>query len=106
MSIVFVYITCPDRDTALALARAAVEERLAACGNILGGMTSVYRWEEAVREESETVLILKTRSELIDRLTARIVELHPYDTPCVAAIPIQAGAAPFLEWIRRETDGD
>lgn len=104
MSVVFVYITCPDRDTALSLARAVVEERLAACGNILDGMTSIYRWEGAVREESETVLILKTRGELVDSLMARVIEMHPYDTPCVAALPIQAGAAPFLEWVRRETN--
>lgn len=101
--LVFFYITTPDRQIALSLARAAVDERLAACGNVLEGMTSVYRWEGETRQDSETVLILKTRRELIDRLTARVLELHPYDTPCVVALPVEAGSASYLEWLRAET---
>jgi periplasmic divalent cation tolerance protein len=99
----FLYITAPDRETALSLARTAVEERLAACGNILDGMTSVYRWEAETRHDSEVVLILKTRSELVERLTARVIELHPYETPCVVALQIAAGSEKFFDWVRAET---
>ncbi len=103
MSVVFIYVTTPNRDVALSLARTVVEERLAACGNILDGMTSVYRWEGEVREEGETVLILKSRSDLVERLTARVIELHPYEAPCVVALPIVAGSQKFLDWVGAET---
>lgn len=103
MSASFVYITAPDREKALALGRRLVEERLAACANVWDGMTSVYRWQGAIEEAREAVLIIKTRSELVDAVTARVRELHEYDCPCVAAWPIAAGNPPYLQWIEGET---
>jgi periplasmic divalent cation tolerance protein len=82
---------------------AVVEERLAACANVLDGMTSVYWWQGTLEQAREAVLILKTRAELIERLSARIKELHPYACPCVVALPIAAGNAAYLGWIADET---
>lgn len=99
----FVYITAPSAEEALKLGRSLVEERLAACANVLPGMVSVYRWEGKLAEDSEAVLILKTRSDLVEALTERVLALHPYTCPCVAALPIVAGNPAFLEWIGEET---
>ena len=85
------------------IGRAVVEERLAACANVLDGMTSIYWWRGALEQAGEAVLILKTRAELVERLTARIKELHSYECPCVIALPIAAGDAAYLDWITRET---
>ncbi|MCB2101603.1 MAG: divalent-cation tolerance protein CutA [Rhodobacterales bacterium] len=103
MSSVLVYVTAPNREVALALGRAAVGDRLAACANVLDGMTAVFRWDGAVQEEAETVLILKTREALVDTLTARLKADHPYDCPCVVALPITGGNGAFLDWIGEET---
>lgn len=103
MSQVLIYVTAENKAEAVAIARAVVGERLAACANVLEGMTAVFRWDGAVREAGETVLILKTRADLADALTARIEALHGYDTPCVVALPIVAGNTDFLTWIDAET---
>ena len=99
-----VYITAGSRDEALAIGKALVEERLAACANILGGMTSIYWWEGALREDAEAVLIVKTRAELVDRLIERVKALHSYDCPCVVAWPIEAGNPAYLDWLAEETE--
>jgi len=98
-----VYITTSSRVEASAIGRAMVDERLAACANVLGDITSFYWWEGAVQEDGEVSLILKTQDHLVDRLTQRVKELHSYDCPCVVAIPIAAGNPDFLDWIVNET---
>ena len=103
MELVFVYMTAGSRAEAERIGRALVDERLAACVNILGGMTSVYRWQGAVETAEETVLIAKTRAALFDRLTARVKELHSYDVPCVVELPIGWGNPDYLDWLRDET---
>jgi periplasmic divalent cation tolerance protein len=103
MQAMFVYVTASSRQEALSIGRAVVGERLAACANILDGMTSVYWWQQSLQEDGEASLILKTRSDLIERLTARIKQLHSYDCPCVVAMPIAAGNPAYLDWIVRET---
>jgi len=103
MSAYFVYITAPGPDVAADIGRQIVEERLAACANILDGMTSIYRWEGELRQDRETVLILKTSQEQLPDLIARVRKMHPYDCPCVAAWPITAGNANYLHWIESET---
>jgi periplasmic divalent cation tolerance protein len=97
-----VYVTAPDRDTALAIARAIVDERLAACANVLGAMTSVYRWDGKVVEEGEVAFIAKTTSAQLPALIARIKALHPYQVPCIVAWPIAAGLQAYLDWISAE----
>lgn len=99
----FVYVTAPDRDVALRLGRALVAERLAACANVLDNMTSVYWWEGEVQEDGEAVLVLKTRAELVEALTAQVKALHPYDCPCVVSFAIAAGNPDYLDWLRAET---
>lgn len=99
----FVYITVSDREEARRLAHALVEGRLAACANIFEGMTSVYRWEGAVQESGEAVLIAKTREELVPALTEKVKELHSYDCPCVVSLPLTGGSEEFLAWIASET---
>ena len=104
MSVVFVYITAPSRDDALRIGRTLVEERLAACANVFDGMTSVYRWNDAVQQDHEAVLIAKTTAERFDALAQRVRELHSYDCPCIIAWPITAGSPPYLEWIAGESE--
>lgn len=98
-----VYVTAPNRDEALNLARNMVSERLAACANLLGDITSVYWWDGTLNEDQEVALILKTRADLVEALTARLRELHSYTCPCVVALPIAAGNPAFLDWIVAET---
>lgn len=103
MSHCVVYITAGSHDEARELARVLVEERLAACVNILGTMTAVYRWQDQITDGEEVALIAKTRSDLVDRLSARLAEIHTYDCPCAIALPISGGHPPFLQWIGEET---
>jgi periplasmic divalent cation tolerance protein len=103
MQAVWVYMTAGSVEDARAVGRVLVEERLAACVNLIDGMRSLYRWEGAVQEDAETVLVAKTRAELVDALTARVREVHAYDCPCVVALPILGGHQPFLDWIAEET---
>ena len=98
-----IYVTAPSHDEALRLARVAVEERLAACANVLGPITSVYWWEGKVNQDGEVALLLKTRAALVEALTARLRELHPYECPCVVALAIDGGNPAFLSWIAAET---
>ncbi|AWJ82995.1 divalent-cation tolerance protein CutA [Azospirillum sp. TSH58] len=103
MEFVFAYITAGSRDEARRIGRALVEERLAACANIFDGMTSIYRWQDAIEEADETVLIAKTRAELFDRLAARVRELHSYEVPCVVELTVGRGNPAYLDWLRDGT---
>ncbi len=91
--------TCPNQETADAIATALVEERLAACVNILPGIQSVYRWQGKTEQETELLLIIKARADALDKIKRRIVELHPYELPEVIAVPIGGGLEQYLEWI-------
>lgn len=99
----FVYITAATVEEGTAIARAVVEARLAACANVLPGVTSVYWWDGAVQEGGEVAVILKTRADLVADLTAKIKDLHSYRCPCVVALPITGGNPAFLDWIAAET---
>ncbi|HKI99218.1 MAG TPA: divalent-cation tolerance protein CutA [bacterium] len=104
MAFRFVYMTAGSPEEARRIGRTLVEERLAACVNILPGMHSLYWWEGAVQEEQETVLIAKTRAELLERLTERVQALHSYTCPCVVALPIEGGNPAYLQWLADETE--
>lgn len=99
-----IYITAPDAAAADRIAHALVEERLAACVNILSGVKSVYRWQGKVETAAEVALLAKTRRALFPALEKRVKELHSYDCPCVVAWGIEAAHAPFLNWIKDETE--
>ena len=96
------YMTCADRGEAKAIARTLVDERLVACANILGEMTSIYQWQGALEEQEEVAVLLKTRHDLTVAVTERIKTLHSYDLPCVISLPIQGGNPDFLSWLQGE----
>ena len=95
--------TCPDLATAERIAETVVDERLAACVNIVPGLTSIYRWEGQIQRDTELLLLIKTRQEVYPLLEARIHELHPYQIPEIIALPIQTGSAAYLDWIADST---
>ena len=98
-----VLCTCPDEATASRLARTLVDERLAACVNVIGGIASTYRWQTTVQTDDETLLLIKTTADRLDAMQARLIELHPYEVPELLAIEPVAGSAPYLAWLDRET---
>ena len=93
----------PTADAAAEIARTLVEERLAACANLIPAIRSIYRWQDKIEDTNEVLLLLKTKTEHFERLKGRLLELHPYEVPEVLAIPVEAGYAAYLEWISRET---
>jgi periplasmic divalent cation tolerance protein len=89
MTIVSIYAVFADRDEAERIGRTAVEERLAACVNIIGQIRSIYRWKDAVESADEVAAIFKTSEQGADALITRIAQLHSYDVPCIAAWPVE-----------------
>ena len=98
-----VFTNLPDRESAVELARALVERRLAACVNVLGTATSVYRWREAVETAQEVPLLIKTRAQLYPAVEAAIRGLHPYELPEIIAVPVEHGLPQYLQWVQAET---
>jgi periplasmic divalent cation tolerance protein len=88
---------------ATSIARALVERRLAACVNVAGPVTSVFRWDGEIREEQEHLLVIKTRSSRVKALRKAFRELHPYDCPEMVELPVSGGLPPYLAWLREET---
>jgi periplasmic divalent cation tolerance protein len=107
-AITIVLVTVPSRDVAEALTTTVVDERLAACGNIIPGITSIYRWQDAVQKDEELLIVFKTRQQTAARLMARVQELHPYEVPEAVALPVMAGLPPYLTWVAANagTDSD
>jgi periplasmic divalent cation tolerance protein len=102
---VVVYCTIGKLAEEEPLARALVEERLAACVNILPILASIYRWKDRIEREGELLLVIKTRREKIEALKSAIVGRHPYEVPEIIVLPIEAGHAPYLAWIDECTTG-
>ncbi len=98
-----VVVTAADADWLAGFTRTLVEERLAACGQVIPAIRSVYRWEGAVHDEAEARVGLHTRRSLVPAIVARTAELHPYDVPCVIALPLVGGDPAYLEWLTAET---
>ena len=103
MSVATIYITTNSKKEAMEIARTTVKEKLAACANILGEVSSVYTWNGEITEEKETALLLKTSNKLVMKLTERVKALHSYDCPCITALNIVDGNADYLTWIKQET---
>jgi periplasmic divalent cation tolerance protein len=101
--VVWVYVTASCEEEAVRLARVAVEERLAACANVLGSVRSIYRWEEELRDESEAAFILKTTDERFGALEERLRALHSYESPCILSFSASGGSEAFRSWVREET---
>jgi periplasmic divalent cation tolerance protein len=98
-----VLLTAPDPELAEGLARSLVEERLAACVNVVPGVQSFYRWEGRVETAGEWLLVVKTRADRAVALAARVRELHPYELPEVLELPAVGGSAGYLDWVRKES---
>lgn len=94
-----IYITSKNRSEALNIGRALLQDKLAACVNVLDGATSLYWWKGVVQEDHEALIIAKTKESLVDDLTKKVKELHSYECPCVVAVPIERGNPEFLKWI-------
>lgn len=96
---VVVWVTAGGAEEAERLARAVVEERLAACCSRVAPIRSIYRWKGSICEEDEHLLMIKTRRDLLDRLTHRIREIHSYNVPEIIALPLVGGSEAYLRWI-------
>lgn len=97
------YVTAANSEEALHIANSLVAERLAACANILGPITSVYHWDGQLQHGQEVLMFLKTRLALVDAAVSRIKALHSYECPAIVVLPILGGHGEFLDWIRVET---
>ena len=97
--IVLVLSTFPADQDAAALARTLVDERLAACVNVLPAMQSIYRWQGEIEEATEHQLLIKTTADRADELKDRLLELHPYDVPEIVVVPVIDGGEAYLKWV-------
>lgn len=102
-STILVLTTLPDGERGRALVRDLVERRLAACGTVIDGVTSIYRWEGEVAEAGEVQVILKTRRACWAELQRVVADLHPYDVPELLALPVELGLPAYLAWVGAET---
>jgi len=101
---IIVLVTCQP-DDANKLATVLVTERLAACVNVVPSVLSIYQWKEQVENDTESILIIKSHRDLFSRLERRIKELHKYDVPEIVSLPIEAGHAPYLNWLNAQLQG-
>ena len=101
---VVVLVTTSSAEEGAHLGRALVEERLAACANVIGPIRSIYRWQGAVEEAEEHLVVLKARAADVPALAARVRALHSYEVPEVLALPVTAGSAPYLAWLADATE--
>ena len=102
---VVVLVTAPSQPVAEEIVTTIVEERLAACGNIVPGLTSIYRWQEAVQRADELLIVFKTTRATAPRLLARVEALHPYEVPEALVLPVEAGLVPYLTWVTANSNG-
>ncbi len=103
-SYIIVLVTAPSAESAEAIAHSLVEQKLAACVNLIPQVRSIYSWQGAVQSDEEILLVIKTRRQLFDeKLVPAVQALHPYEVPEIIALPIDMGARGYLDWIRQET---
>ena len=101
---VVVLVTASSAEEAARIGRALVDERLAACANVIGPIRSIYRWQGAVEEADEHLVVLKARAAEVSALEVRVRALHSYEVPEVLALPVTAGSAPYLAWLADATE--
>jgi periplasmic divalent cation tolerance protein len=100
-----VLITAGSQEEAERIAQALVAEMLAACVNVVPGVTSIYRWEGEVQRDQEWLLVAKSRRDVLDRLVERVQEIHSYDVPEIIALPLAGGSEPYLRWLDSVVEG-
>lgn len=98
-----VLLTAPNADQAAELAHALVEARVAACVNIVPGLRSIYRWEGAVEDQAEVLMVVKTAADRFEALQQKVLALHPYEVPEVLRLDVAEGHLPYLDWVRDST---
>ncbi len=94
-----VYVTASDVEEAKKIAKTLLKEKIVACANIIPQMESIYWWEGDLEEDVESILLLKTRCELVDKVIDRVIEIHSYQTPCALEIQIKKGSKDYLNWL-------
>ncbi len=97
-----IYVTCIDMEEARSIAQKIIEEKLAACANILPAIESIYKWEGKLESSQEVVLLLKTKEELTKKCIAKIENLHSYKIPCAIAFKITDGSPSYLNWLSEQ----
>uniref|UniRef100_A0A914CYP5 G-protein coupled receptors family 1 profile domain-containing protein n=2 Tax=Acrobeloides nanus TaxID=290746 RepID=A0A914CYP5_9BILA len=97
-----VYVTVPSIEVGKKIAHEVVKSRLAACVNIVPGVTSIYEWKGKLEEDNELLLIIKTKSDQLENLKSSIVKIHPYEVPEFISLPIETGSDPYLKWIENQ----
>ena len=102
--VIIVYITAGTLEEAKRISRELVEKKLAACVNIVGGVTSIYRWRGRIEESGEYLLIVKTVKEKYSELEDSVRHLHSYEVPEIIAVPVEAGYERYIKWVVEETD--
>ncbi len=102
MPALIAFCCCPDQAVAATIARQLVEQRLAACVNVLPGVLSTYRWNDVITTDSEVLLMIKTTSAGFDALREKLLALHPYELPEIVAVDIGAAHAPYLAWLEQQ----
>jgi periplasmic divalent cation tolerance protein len=95
-----VIMTAPNKQEAVNIVRAMLEERLIACANILDPVHSLFWWKGKIEEEKEVLVLMKSQKNLFKKLSKRVTELHSYDVPEILALPIVEGSASYLDWMR------
>jgi periplasmic divalent cation tolerance protein len=100
---VLIYSTFPSPEAAEIVGGALVDRALAACVNILPGMTSIYMWQGQRHRDAETVMVIKTRAQIADAVVAEARRMHPYTNPAFIVLPVSGGSADFLRWIKEQT---
>jgi periplasmic divalent cation tolerance protein len=105
-SLLLILTTAPDQETAQLLAKSLVEQRLAACVNILPQATSVYEWQGKLELSSESVLLIKSTQDNYTAVEKALRALHPYELPEILAVPVEQGLQGYLDWVERCTDTD
>ena len=100
---IVVLVTCSSEEEALKIAGALVEERLAACANLIAPVRSIYRWEGKIWDEKEWLLIIKTQSQRFEELEKKVKSLHSYSVPEIISLPINEGSLSYLNWIKENT---
>lgn len=105
-SYVVVFMTASDKKEALKIVRRLLNERLIACANIVGPVSSLFWWEGKIDEASEFLVIVKSRKDLFKRLSERVKETHSYEVPEILELPITEGLSSYLEWMSASLQGE
>lgn len=103
MSYIVVLCTIGSKEQAIKIANTLVKDKLVACINIVPQVISVYSWDEKIQEDEESLMIMKTRRELFEKLKDKITQIHPYETPEIIALEITDANQKYLQWINKET---